>query len=525
MTSKLVVNTIEADTGISSVSFASSISMSSTSKFHFSNAGIDIGADTNINRPATGVLGFNINGSEKVRINSSGRLGLGTNNPDTSLTVQSGGDAQMSLKNSSGTTKAYVGTAGVFGSAGTDDLRIRSDSSNIVFGFSGSEKLRMISTGKVGIATTSPDARLHVLSGNEAGILIEDNSISNNAPYLEIIAKRDDGNVHQNFSGQVFLSKNRTTQKISSGEKLGTILFGGNHTNASKSNILYAASMAGMASDDFDSASDMPTDLVFFTGSTGRAPTTANVSSGEERLRITSNGRINIGDTDQTQNVDQFSVSLAAQNAVDNVARFQSTAAASGTSESLVKIYKGAGYGGVISGYITQGSDHGLKFYTANNGNLSERLRINSDGYVTKPSNPKFWAKSNNAQTLYTNGTNVIKNYQNEIYDIGNCYDGTNKFTAPIDGYYHFGWSFMIQGGNTDNFNYLFGAPLISGNDIAQEVMTPRSGGAQYVSVVGSHLLYLTSGQYVQIRMRQSGGSGSVSVRSDQAYFWGYLVG
>ena len=34
MTSKLVVNTIEADTGISSVSFASIISLSSTSVFH-----------------------------------------------------------------------------------------------------------------------------------------------------------------------------------------------------------------------------------------------------------------------------------------------------------------------------------------------------------------------------------------------------------------------------------------------------------------------------------------------------------
>ena len=44
MTSKLVVNTIEADTGISSVSFGSSISLSSTSKFFFSAAGIDIGA-------------------------------------------------------------------------------------------------------------------------------------------------------------------------------------------------------------------------------------------------------------------------------------------------------------------------------------------------------------------------------------------------------------------------------------------------------------------------------------------------
>ena len=80
MTSKLVVNTIESDTGISSVSFASSISMNSTAKFHFSAAGIDIGADTNINRPSAGVLGFNINSSEKARIDSSGRLSIGGEN-------------------------------------------------------------------------------------------------------------------------------------------------------------------------------------------------------------------------------------------------------------------------------------------------------------------------------------------------------------------------------------------------------------------------------------------------------------
>ena len=81
MTSKLVVNTIESDTGISSVSFASSISMSSTSKFFFGAAGIDIGADTNINRPAAGVLGFNINSSEKVRITSDGKIGINTVSP------------------------------------------------------------------------------------------------------------------------------------------------------------------------------------------------------------------------------------------------------------------------------------------------------------------------------------------------------------------------------------------------------------------------------------------------------------
>jgi len=74
MTSKLVVNTIEADTGISSVSFASSISMSSTSVFHFSDEGLNIGADTNISRLGNGILGFKINGAEKFRIDSSGHI-------------------------------------------------------------------------------------------------------------------------------------------------------------------------------------------------------------------------------------------------------------------------------------------------------------------------------------------------------------------------------------------------------------------------------------------------------------------
>ena len=90
MTSKLVVNTIEADTGISSVSFASSISLSSTSKFFFSDAGINIGPDTNINRPATGALGFNINSDEKVRIASNGRVGIGTDSPASLLDIVGG---------------------------------------------------------------------------------------------------------------------------------------------------------------------------------------------------------------------------------------------------------------------------------------------------------------------------------------------------------------------------------------------------------------------------------------------------
>ena len=95
-------------------------------------------------------------------IDSSGKVGIGTTSPDFPLSVQSTGDTQFSLKNSSGTSKAYISTAGAFGSAGTDDLRIRSEAANIIFGFSGAETVRFTSSGSVGIGTGSPGRRLDV---------------------------------------------------------------------------------------------------------------------------------------------------------------------------------------------------------------------------------------------------------------------------------------------------------------------------------------------------------------------------
>ncbi|MEC8552495.1 MAG: hypothetical protein VXY93_18525, partial [Pseudomonadota bacterium] len=153
MTSKLVVNTIEADTGISSVSFASSISMDSTSKFHFSAAGIDIGADTNINRPAAGVLGFNINDGEKVRIKSDGKVGIGTNlssstyklevwdDSAATFMIRKGNTSRIVLSNDSTSNTLYSQT--ISGYAARDfSVRIGQ-----------SEAIRINSSGNIGIAT------------------------------------------------------------------------------------------------------------------------------------------------------------------------------------------------------------------------------------------------------------------------------------------------------------------------------------------------------------------------------------
>ena len=217
MTSKLVVNTIEADTGISSVSFASSISMSSTSKFHFSAAGIDIDADTNINRPSAGVLGFNINGAEKFRIDTNGHLNTSgivtaanfksgvTNVHNLGLTL-SGGQldvgSNIKLGNAGVVTAAYYvgsGAASLSPSGNADELVIGASNgtrgitifgatSNIFFGDSGdndigqiqyehsdnsmrfntnaSERIRITSGGLVGVGQASPTHMLHVDSSN-----------------------------------------------------------------------------------------------------------------------------------------------------------------------------------------------------------------------------------------------------------------------------------------------------------------------------------------------------------------------
>jgi hypothetical protein len=103
------------------------------------------------------------------------RIGIGASSPDAKLTVQESGDAQITLKNSSGATRAFIGTAGIVGSASTDDLRIRSDASNMIFAFSGFEKMRFSSSGSSvfgGIATGTPPStsKVYVNNGSNENI-------------------------------------------------------------------------------------------------------------------------------------------------------------------------------------------------------------------------------------------------------------------------------------------------------------------------------------------------------------------
>jgi hypothetical protein len=114
------------------------------------------GTDTNTGMffPAADEIAFAEGGTEVMRIDASGRVGIGTSSPDYKLTIQTA-DAAISLKDSGGTTRAYIGVDGAFGSAPTGSLRFRSDQGGIVFGFAGTEQARLTTAGAFQVGNPS----------------------------------------------------------------------------------------------------------------------------------------------------------------------------------------------------------------------------------------------------------------------------------------------------------------------------------------------------------------------------------
>jgi hypothetical protein len=117
-------------------------------------------------------LSFETNGVERARIDSAGRIGIGTTSPSQLLHVAAG---TILSSNTAGTT-ATVSIAGNGSVVGTSDFSLQQGSSSeayvynransfLVLGTNNAERMRILSGGNVGIGLTAPSERLEI-SGN-----------------------------------------------------------------------------------------------------------------------------------------------------------------------------------------------------------------------------------------------------------------------------------------------------------------------------------------------------------------------
>tara|TARA_R110000751_G_scaffold9752_2_gene36010 strand:+ start:23 stop:3190 length:3168 start_codon:yes stop_codon:yes gene_type:complete len=150
-----------------------------TQNMHF---GTDANEWNNIAQRFSNLLLIYSGGLEKLRMDSSGRVGLGTNNPQSKLHIESGSGGaytpnanhdDITIEGSSNLGIQFFGTEAsyqyiAFGdpiSVNIGYIRYQHGVDEMRFRTAGADKLVIASDGKVGIGIMIPTAKLHIHSG------------------------------------------------------------------------------------------------------------------------------------------------------------------------------------------------------------------------------------------------------------------------------------------------------------------------------------------------------------------------
>jgi hypothetical protein len=203
-----------------------------------------VNEDNYITHGASGFTSFrNHNGSEYMRLDSSGRLGLGTSafpayTAADNFVVNDSGNSGITIRSgtaSLGTIAFSDATSG----AGEYDGFVQYDQNTrkLVFGTASTDQVAITSTGAVGIGTTSPTAPLTIIGGSGANPTIrlagganDDNARIESKYHLYLMCNGDG-----NQSGRAVIFGNSSSEKAridSSGRLLvGTSTSRGNNFN------------------------------------------------------------------------------------------------------------------------------------------------------------------------------------------------------------------------------------------------------------------------------------------------------
>jgi hypothetical protein len=312
--------------------------------------------NTSIRFPAADTVTVETSGFERMRIDSSGNVGIGVSPAtDGAIHVHRSGASFPTIKITNGTT----GTANsdgfdlVCGSAGEAYVYNR-ENQPLIFGTNATERMRISSAGLVGIGTASPGAILELNAGTNSDIRVNTSA----SGYLQL----------GQFSNGAFISTS------SSDATAGILRLG---TGGSEKMRISVAGNVGIGTSsparplDVNGTARLADGAVLEWGGTttrisGSSSTNTLIlaTNNAERMRIDSSGNVGIGTTSP---VYKLVVSAAGASGIEFGPAYSGTA-------NLIQHYSRSG--GVYVDAVNDAAQH--RFATSG----TERLRIDSSGNV-----------------------------------------------------------------------------------------------------------------------------------------------
>ena len=317
------------------------LKLSNTGTGNTASDGFDLSVDSSgnaylVNRE-NGFLGLYTNATERMRIDSSGNVGIGTSSPSAKTEIAGSSNSTYLIAGgddgSNGRALTFTSSASAAFNGAVHTINAPSSQGVIALSTYSTERMRIDSSGRVGIGTSSPTEILHIATASGASV---------------INLQRTDTNT----AGSV-----------------GTVSF-----TALDNHAVAAVAAIGDGNDE-------GAHLTFRT--TSAASNTNWFSSTTERMRITSSGNVGIGTTSpdgrvdiaQDQNTTKFTTPHLALTATDTT----DTTGFTGISYAASTL---TNYGWTVGALRSTSGANSAFLFTQHNNSASgtERMRLDGSG-------------------------------------------------------------------------------------------------------------------------------------------------